>query len=160
MLVADYWERATGKRIRRSLRTSDLNEAKQLIGDLIEHQKAHRPTNSDTGETVLYVIQRGDDGPIKVGISRRLKQRIAQLQNGNAEKLQILRVYKMFDVERAIHAMLEGEARLEGEWFPAQLLSHVDRFFKVDLDTALKCARTRQKAITVKSEHLMSAGLL
>jgi hypothetical protein len=45
------------------------------------------------------------------------------------------------------------------EWFPADLLSLIDRFFNVDFDMTLKRARARQNAITVKAEHLMSAGL-
>ena len=160
MFVVDYGEEATGKPIKRNLRTSDLDGAKKLIGILIEQQKAQRPTNPDNGETVLYVIQRGDDGSIKIGMSRGLKPRIAQLQNGNAEKLRVLRMYKMYDVERAIHAELEREARLEGERFPTDLLRCVDRFFNVRFAIASKRAQTRHKAITAKVEHLMSVGLL
>jgi predicted GIY-YIG superfamily endonuclease len=82
-----------------------------------------------TGEVCLYVIQRGDNGPIKIGISRRLKERIATLQNGNAEKLKVLQVYKMSDVEKAIHRELAKVAKLEGEWFPAELIGLIGRFF-------------------------------
>ena len=62
--------------------------------------------------------------------------------------------------EKAIHGELEREARLHGEWFPADLLPRVDRFFNVDFDIALKRARTRRKASAVKAELLMSAGHL
>jgi hypothetical protein len=161
VFVADYWEKATGKRIRRSLKTTDLDEAKKIIAELIEQQKAHRPTATNPeGDTVLYVIRRGNDGPIKIGISRRLKQRISQLQNGSAEKLKVLRMYRMADVERAVHAELEKRSRLEGEWFAADLLSLVDRFFNVDFDVTWKRARVKRDAITAKAEYLMSAGLL
>ena len=106
------------------------------------------------------MIRRGANGPIKVGITRRLKQRVAQLQSGSAEKLQVLRIYKMADVEKAVHAELERQSRLEGEWFPAELLPAVDRFFKVEFDIALKRARKRQAAEINRAEYLMSAGLL
>src|SRR5262245_49143872 len=158
-LIADYRERATGRRLRRSLETTDLNVAKGKIATILEQQKASRPTTNHDGDAVLYVIQRGDDGPIKVGISRRLKNRISQLQNGSAEKLRVLRVYKMADVERAVHAELEKRARLEGEWFPADLVSAVDRFFNMDFDTTRKRARIKRDEITAKAEYLMSAGL-
>jgi hypothetical protein len=160
-LVADYREKATSKRIRRSLATTDLDEAKNKIVAIIEQQKAHRPTATNPeGETVLYVIQRGDDGPIKIGISRRLKQRISQLQNGSAEKLKVLRVYRMADVERAVHAALERQSRLEGEWFAADLLSLVDRFFNVPMDVATQRAQKHYKAAVAKIEHLEQMGLL
>jgi predicted GIY-YIG superfamily endonuclease len=160
VFFVDYREKATGKRITRSLETADLNEAKKLIGDIVEQQRACRPTRGTKGETVLYVIQRGDDGPIKVGISRNVNQRVKDLQTGSAERLNVLRVYKMADVERAIHAELERKSRLEGEWFPADLLSLVDRFFNVDFDVTWKRARVKRDAITAKAEYLMSAGLL
>jgi excisionase family DNA binding protein len=66
----------------------------------------------------------------------------------------------MADVERAIHAELEKRSRLEGEWFPADLLSLVDRFFNVDFDVTWKRARVKRDAITAKVAYLMSAGLL
>jgi Meiotically up-regulated gene 113 len=134
----DYLE---GKRRRHKLRTTDLNEAKKMVAELIEQIENGRPVLSSQGETVLYVIQRGGGGPIKVGISRRLKSRISQLQNGSAEKLHVLRVYKMADVEKAVHAALEKQSRLEGEWFPADLLSSVDRFFNVAADVAFQRAQ-------------------
>ena len=158
-LAADYREKATGKRLRRSLETTDLDVAKEKIATILEQQNASTPTTSHNGDTILYVVQRGDDGPIKVGISRRLKNRVSQLQNGSAEKLRVLRVYKMADVERAVHGELERLARLEGEWFPADLLLAVDRFFNVDFDTTRKRARIKRDEITAKAEYLMSAGL-
>jgi len=132
--------------------------AKEKIATILEQQNASTPTTSHNGDTILYVVQRGDDGPIKVGISRRLKNRVSQLQNGSAEKLRVLRVYKMADVERAVHGELERRARLEGEWFPADLLLAVDRFFNVDFDTTRKRARIKRDEITAKAEYLMSAG--
>jgi hypothetical protein len=35
----------------------------------------------------------------------------------------------MANVERALHSELEKVSRLGGEWFPADLLDSVDRFF-------------------------------
>jgi hypothetical protein len=157
---ADYREKGTRKRITRSLETRDLDEAKKKIAEILEHKKEGRSFQRDKRETVLYVIQRGDNGPIKVGISRNLKSRIAQLQGGNAEKLKVLRVYRMMDVERAVHAELERTSRLEGEWFPAELLPLVDRFFNVALEIALKRSRARFAVEVSKVEHLQNMGLL
>jgi hypothetical protein len=78
----------------------------------------------------------------------------------SAEKLKVLRVYKISDVERAIHAELEKVSRLEGEWFPAELLSLVDRFFNVDFDVVYARARKQRKAAVTKVQYLERAGLL
>jgi len=99
-----------------------------MIATLSEQRKMKMLTGGDDRE-VLYVIQRGADGPVKVGISRRLQHRLIALQSANAEKLSILRTYRMSDVEKAIHAELGIESRLNGEWFPAELLARVDSFF-------------------------------
>ena len=122
---ADYYERGTLRRRRVNLNTTEFNSAKAEAHNLM-HAIASGPLAMHTNETVLYVVQRGDSGPIKVGISRNLKSRVKQLQGGNAERLRVVRVYKMADVEKAIHAHLEKSGRLNGEWFPAELLAVID----------------------------------
>jgi len=161
VFFADYYEKGTGRRLIRSLKTTDLDTAKKMVADLIEQKGlGGRGASSHEREMVLYVVQRGDDGPIKVGISRNLKGRIKSLQTGSAEKLKILRVYKMADVERAVHAELEKNSRLEGEWFPADLLSLVDRFFNVATEVVFQRSQKQYEARTAKVEHLARAGLL
>jgi hypothetical protein len=66
--------------------------------------------------------------------------------------INVLRVYKMVDVERAVHAELERQSRLEGEWFPADLLPLVDRFFAVALDVDFQRAQNRHATTTAKAE--------
>jgi hypothetical protein len=156
---ADYRDKAAGRHIRRSLKTTDLNEAKLRVAEIMKQRKDGRPANPKR-ETILYVIRRGEDGPIKVGITRSLKLRLADLQCGNAEKLKVLRVYRMGDVEKAVHAELERKSRLEGEWFPADLLTLVDRFFNISADVAWKRARERHEAATAEVKRWASAGLL
>ena len=161
LFVVDYREKATGNRVRHRLGTSDLGEAKKKISDLVlELERGRSMINRVKGETVLYVIQRGNDGPIKIGFTRNLKSRLAQLQSASAEKLHVLRVYKMADVEKAIHAELERASRLEGEWFPADLLPSVDRFFRVGFDVVLKRRRSRLDGERAMAERLVKAGLL
>lgn len=145
LCVVDYWERP-GKRIRQSLETYDLEEAKKKIAEIIQQRERRGHSMRHTrGETVLYVVQRGENGPIKVGITRILKGRLSQLQNGSAEKLKVLGVYTMKDVESAVHAELERVSRLEGEWFPADLLSRIERFFGAPFDIKLKRAQDEKR---------------
>jgi hypothetical protein len=66
---------------------------------------------------VIYFIQRGEDGPIKVGTSTDPVERLRSLQTSNAEPLTLLGFMPGGSLEeRAIHALLE-DGRLEGEWF-------------------------------------------
>jgi hypothetical protein len=116
-----------GHSYQESSKSTDKKDAEALLKERL-HQIANGSA-PDARELRLYVIQRGDDGPIKIGISRQPKQRLRSLQTGSAEKLTLLRVYRMADVERAIHIELERESRLNGEWFPADLLPSVERFF-------------------------------
>jgi len=58
-------------------------------------------------------------GVYKIGITKNLKSRLSQINNGNARKVYYV-YYKMFDkastTEKQIHNQLD-KARLEGEWF-------------------------------------------
>jgi T5orf172 domain. len=65
----------------------------------------------------IYFLQRGEGGPIKIGKSRRVQDRINALQTGVAERLELLAVYDGgSDVERHLHKQLAAH-RLSGEWF-------------------------------------------
>ncbi len=124
----EFWE---------SAKTEDETEALELLKQRIKEKRAEKVPDVKP-ELILYVIQRGDDGPIKVGISRNLKNRVNHLQNGNAEKLKILHIFTMRDMERALHGELEREARLQGEWFPPDSLSSILRFFSVPTEVEKK----------------------
>ncbi len=125
-----YWLRFSwqGTEYRKSTKTSDLDEAKRRQSEYIQRLKNGTPTNLSRRDTILYIIQR-ENGPIKVGISANLKSRLRTLQNGNAERITVLRKYTMRDVEKAIHRMLR-DSRLEGEWFAADSFSTVEQFFR------------------------------
>lgn len=71
---------------------------------------------------VVYFIQRGDDGPIKIGHVRRpenLVRRMRALQNACAEQVVARRLIKTAPencLEIILHARF-AEHRLQGEWF-------------------------------------------
>ena len=123
-----YWR---GAQIRESACTDNEKVAERKLAERLEQLIAAGWTGPPKAwrETILYVVQRGDDGPIKVGISRNLRQRVRVLQNGNAERVNVLRRYRMLDIEKAIHRGLGRYLRLEGEWFAADLLPLIDRLF-------------------------------
>lgn len=65
----------------------------------------------------LYVIQAGEF--VKIGISRNVQARLAELQTGNPLPLAILDAFEFADaeqVERALHQRF-ANARVQGEWF-------------------------------------------
>jgi hypothetical protein len=137
VFVADYWNGT--KRVRRSIGTGDLDKAKEIVAAIHKNPRNGMPHK----DTILYVIQRGADGPIKVGISKNVESRLSDLQTGNAERLRLLRIYEMRDVEAMVIAKLE-KRRLEGEWLPAECVEDIDRILNVSFDVALSRYRKHQ----------------
>jgi len=70
---------------------------------------------------IIYFIQQGKDGPIKIGITDDLKSRVSSLQTANPYKLHLLYSEKLqpglAEKEEAhLHWVFKG-IRLRGEWF-------------------------------------------
>jgi hypothetical protein len=75
----------------------------------------------------VYFAQAGDR--VKIGWSKRVAARLAQLQTGNAAPIRLLGTMPgARTVERRVHAQF-AELRLAGEWFQAapELLAYVAR---------------------------------
>jgi len=108
-------------------------------------QKAERkaPRQSlKTAEVVVYFIQHGKDGPIKIGRSTRgrVRKRISSLQIGSPKKLEVLHIADASPPDEAILHKKFGQHRLSGEWFFAadEVLAFVERCKKIGLEAALK----------------------
>lgn len=74
---------------------------------------------SDAGTGVVYFVQMGDDGPVKIGYTQRdkLKARLSVLQTGSPYPLRLRRlVTATRDTERAAHRFF-ADLRMRGEWF-------------------------------------------
>lgn len=70
---------------------------------------------------LVYFIQAGDSGPVKIGISSlgTIDGRISALQTSNAEKLNVLAILLTKDsaeLEQKLHECLASH-RMQGEWF-------------------------------------------
>ena len=68
---------------------------------------------------MLYLIENVTTGTIKIGISKNPTERLKQLQTGNANKLQLIKVYDVEEDhhwEKRLHKMF-WQNRLKGEWF-------------------------------------------
>lgn len=66
---------------------------------------------------LIYFIQEGDDGPIKVGVSSNPRVRLGRLQIGNPRKLRVRSIYNGLSFEeKQIHKEY-AYAHIAGEWF-------------------------------------------
>lgn len=64
-----------------------------------------------------YVIRAGNDGPIKVGKAMDPESRLAELQTGSWQELQLLHVVPGYgEMERRFHLKLKS-SNIRGEWF-------------------------------------------
>ena len=66
---------------------------------------------------MIYFIQMGDDGPIKIGTTEHIHERMEKLQVANPYKLKILWVYngRSYD-EAGLHKKYDMY-NIRGEWF-------------------------------------------
>lgn len=76
-----------------------------------DRQRRHRR------EGYVYFVQRGTDGPIKIGWSVNPRKRLSSLRSASAESLTLLKVeWTSRKRERQLHELL-AEHRITGEWF-------------------------------------------
>ena len=79
---------------------------------------------------MIYFIQAGKDGPIKIGYSKvGAKSRLATLQTSNYSNLSLLKTIKGdLKYEQRLHLMFE-DSKIRGEWFKptAALLNFIEQ---------------------------------
>lgn len=69
---------------------------------------------------MIYIISEGRDldAPIKIGWSHDVKQRLKDLQIGNAKKLCLVATLEgEYGHEQRLHSLLAAHATLSNEWF-------------------------------------------
>jgi hypothetical protein len=66
---------------------------------------------------LIYFVQVGKDGPIKIGYTANLSNRLSTLKTNNVEEMSLLQVLNgNKDFEKKFHKLFEKE-RIRGEWF-------------------------------------------
>lgn len=78
----------------------------------------------------FYVVQEGDDGPVKIGIARNAFWRRSDLQTGNPRKIFLRAIYECEGRSTALileaAVLLEfADQRILGEWISAPLAAMV-----------------------------------
>ena len=106
--------------------------------------------------TMVYFIERSDDGAIKIGLTHCLNTRFNSLASFHrGEKLRILGVMNgNYDVEQAIHRAF-FDRRLEGEWFAPddQLADFIESYARIwtDADDASESGDDRSMLPRVRA---------
>lgn len=95
----------------------------------------------DREPVFTYFIQRGDDGPIKIGRAKRPRARLRTLATASAEPLRLLATLEG-DHEGALH-LRHAADRMQGEWFrpTAKVLAEVERAKKDEARRAKMAAK-------------------
>ena len=87
---------------------------------------------------MIYFIQAGNDGPIKIGKAQSPEARRRELQTGNHEKLNLIKVIPgESEREDSIHNDLQDyQYRTGSEWFSAkpEVLAYIDKVARVDYE--------------------------
>lgn len=99
---------------------------------------------------MIYAIQAGEGGPVKIGVARNPWARLMDLQIGNAETLRVVEAIEAPDGnEWLLHNRLK-EHSIRGEWFrPHEEVFGVLLDFKVSIllgedgNTGESCAHCR-----------------
>lgn len=107
---------------------------------------------------MIYFIQAGRNGPVKIGDSELVYDRLAQLQTANPYKLNILFVYNGRQYgEFELHDLFKHE-NIRGEWFrPARDIigfnkKYPDDCFKMTNHQLYLCRESEEEVYWIKLE--------
>ena len=110
---------------------------------------------------MIYFIQAGKNGPIKIGDSDTIHERLEDLQVGCPYKLRLLFVYNGRDYDEfELHEHFKHE-HIRGEWFrPARAIrdfnkTHPDDCYAISNFELYKC---REDALQIKYDRFVNLG--
>lgn len=99
----------------------------------------------------VYFIRAGNRGAIKIGVAVDVERRIAELQTGNAFKLNVIAKLKCrneqeaYEKERKFHKFFKSQ-RIRGEWFMGNIDFKKLRDFDMEKLREEKMIRDEQEA--------------
>lgn len=107
---------------------------------------------------MIYFIRCGADGPVKIGYTAKsAKQRLALLQVGNHEPLEVIRTMRgAHRLERWLHVRFRAH-RIRSEWFsfhPDMLTVEAPPSLHTMDDTSGRRAETRPRQRGLSDEHV------
>ena len=107
----------------------------------------------------VYFIQRGKQGPIKIGVTKYLYRRLAEIQRSYPQRLRILGIIDGYlDQERVLHERF-AHLRLDGEWFSIanELSNYIDKNTSPPFPPHLDRSKYRQCKSPTKRGGICSA---
>lgn len=107
-----------------------IDRVRALLAELDQACFLHDNSGHSGDLPMLYFIQAGDDGPIKIGHATSPRDRLWDLQSGNHLQLHVLlELPGTVHAERAAHHAF-ADLRIRGEWFRAdrRLLAFIECF--------------------------------
>lgn len=101
---------------------------------------------------MIYFIQCGENGPIKIGMSDDPYKRLEQLQTAHHEKLTLLWTTINYS-EQELHDVFNAD-RIRGEWFkPDNIITHIEEDEKY---TEIKCFHHEEFSVSESgSGHIL-----
>lgn len=98
------------------------NYSWSILDEPIPQQWSWEILDQQTIKSFLYFIQEeGEDGRIKIGVSRKPRKRLQELQVGNSKELKILGIRRgLRRDEQKIHHLFSAQ-KIRGEWFESSL---------------------------------------
>ncbi len=83
------------------------------------------PARATVGYAGVYVIQAGDDGAFKIGVSNDVAARVATLQTASPHELRFLGLIGADATDEAAHHEALQTQRVRGEWFANSLYTRL-----------------------------------
>lgn len=117
---------------RRNLYLSKATDAERAEVDALvraESIRLAKKADAIKAGSVVYFIQSGEDGPIKIGTSSNFSSRLASLRTSQPHEIAVLAVVSGGrSLERSYHKKF-ADMRVVGEWFDPQepILAEIDR---------------------------------
>lgn len=109
-----------------------MSARQEMFRERERRVNAYFDTPPDPNQTWVYFVRRGEDGPIKIGISIRPDVRLGELQMGSPEPLTLLGVIEGdYTTERGLHRQFRY-VHLRGEWFAPHpdLMAYIERHIR------------------------------
>ena len=74
---------------------------------------------------MIYFIQAGDNGAVKIGFAKDVKKRFRELQTGNHETLKLLKeIAGEEELEQEIHSLVKNY-HVRGEWYTPDVMENI-----------------------------------
>src|SRR5262249_34059057 len=131
--------------------------AKYSLSAYRRRRERNPPMGTKCKYTKVYLIERGNGGVIKVGVTRNVGKRRSDLANSNAEELSILRILHPkncwpIHIESAFKKLMRPR-RLRGEWFRCSDILALVALHVVEQGDLAGCALVRAALVDQPSNH-------